>query len=271
METFIKKYQEKRVQQKISLEDLHKRTKISVKHLEAIEKGQFNILPNAYVRLFFKAYVAEIGGDSEKALSEFDKHFVDYKDKIETKLDELDKPLIKPKQLVKKSVLFSKNTLSSRSNLINGLILLLIWIFAIIIIRKITISNNQEIISDQTSRNGQFVNEEILQSNYQEVSKTERILDINPPYTVTIIASDQTFLSVITDLKSEEQFFMDKDDQRSISFLNELDLFLDVGINSELFINGEPHQINATQPYPVRIIITTNPLQIAISQFSPLN
>ncbi|MFC1550583.1 helix-turn-helix domain-containing protein [Candidatus Neomarinimicrobiota bacterium] len=271
METFIKKYRDKRVQQKISLEDLNKRTKISVKHLEAIEKGQFNILPNAYVRLFFKAYVSEIGSDPDKALSELDRHFVDNKDKTDNKKDKPEQSSTKPKQLIKKSVSFSKNTLSSRSNLINGLILLLIWIFAIIIIRKITISNNQENIVEQSRENRQFVNEEILQSNYQEISKTERILDINPPYVVTIVATDHAYLSVQTDSQNEQQIFMTNDDQRTISFLNFLDIIIDVGINTELFLNEDQLQINATQTYPVRILFTTNPLQITISQFIPLN
>ena len=72
MPEFIKDLVELRKSQDISLEDIYERTKISIASLQSIEKGNFNDLPITYVRLFLKAYVNEIGGDSVKALNDLD-------------------------------------------------------------------------------------------------------------------------------------------------------------------------------------------------------
>ena len=72
MPEFIKDLVELRKSQDISLEDIYERTKISIASLQSIEKGNFNDLPITYVRLFLKAYVTEIGGDSVKALNDLD-------------------------------------------------------------------------------------------------------------------------------------------------------------------------------------------------------
>ena len=80
MPEFIKDLVELRKSQDISLEDIYERTKISISSLQSIEQGNFNDLPTTYVRLFLKAYVTEIGGDSVKALKELAKVLEDQKD-----------------------------------------------------------------------------------------------------------------------------------------------------------------------------------------------
>ena len=72
MPEFIKDLVELRKSQDISLEDIYERTKISISSLQSIEQGNFNDLPVTYVRLFLKAYVTEIGGESIKALKDLD-------------------------------------------------------------------------------------------------------------------------------------------------------------------------------------------------------
>jgi cytoskeletal protein RodZ len=270
MATFIKKYRDKRVKQKISLEDLNKRTKISVKHLEAIEKGNFEILPKAYVRLFFKAYVTEIGSNSEEALTELDQYFSKDTSEKENKIEKAETPPKKSKHVIKKVSSLSKIKQTPRSKIVNGIILLLIWIFAIIIIRKITISNSQEIITAASS-DGQFVTIETLLSNFQELSTTDRIMDIQPPYTVTVVATNQVLITTNPNTEFEERNIIERNEQQIIPLTNVADFILNNCLNSELYINGESIQIDAVQPTPVRIMISENPLQIRITHFTPLN
>ncbi len=59
----------KRINKKITLEDLSLKTKIHVRYFEAIEKGDFSALPNTYIRLFLKTYAQELGVDFEEILS----------------------------------------------------------------------------------------------------------------------------------------------------------------------------------------------------------
>ncbi len=61
MAQFYKELKELRESQEISLEEIQDRTKINFKYLEAIEQGDFKILPVPYLRLFLRAYAEEIG------------------------------------------------------------------------------------------------------------------------------------------------------------------------------------------------------------------
>ena len=72
MAQFYKELKELRVSKEISLEDLESKTKINTKYLNAIEQGDFDILPAPYLRLFIRAYAIEIGGDSDRALEQLD-------------------------------------------------------------------------------------------------------------------------------------------------------------------------------------------------------
>ena len=47
-------------------------TKINEKYIQAIESGDFTVLPTVYMRLFLRAYAEFIGADSAKALEEFE-------------------------------------------------------------------------------------------------------------------------------------------------------------------------------------------------------
>ena len=56
----------------LSLEDLFKRTRINRSFLEALESGNFKVLPEAYVRLFLKKYAQEIGLSTGEILSRYE-------------------------------------------------------------------------------------------------------------------------------------------------------------------------------------------------------
>ena len=56
----------------LSLEDLFERTRINLSFLKAIEAGNFEALPRAYVRLFLKRYAQEVGLSSSVVLSRYE-------------------------------------------------------------------------------------------------------------------------------------------------------------------------------------------------------
>ena len=72
MNDFYKKLKSLREEKGIDLDKIHKRTKISLSALHAIEKGHFDQLPHTYVRLFLRAYAVEIGVDPEEALEDLE-------------------------------------------------------------------------------------------------------------------------------------------------------------------------------------------------------
>lgn len=63
---------EKRLEQGISMEKLQEETKIRKRYIEAIEQGDYNILPGQfYARAFIKSYAEYIGLDPEQILEEY--------------------------------------------------------------------------------------------------------------------------------------------------------------------------------------------------------
>jgi cytoskeletal protein RodZ len=61
-----------RIERRISIEDLQETTKIRKRYLEAIEEGNYKILPgNFYVRAFIKSYAEAVGLDPNEVLSLF--------------------------------------------------------------------------------------------------------------------------------------------------------------------------------------------------------
>ena len=73
-ELFYEKLSRLRKSTNIELREISEKTKINIKYLEAIEKGDFNSLPNTYVRLFIKAYAEHLKADVDIILQEYDKY-----------------------------------------------------------------------------------------------------------------------------------------------------------------------------------------------------
>ncbi|MDP2209840.1 MAG: DUF4115 domain-containing protein [Bacteroidota bacterium] len=61
-----------RISQEISLEDISAATRINVKFLQAIEEGQFSILPQAYVRAFIREYAAQVGMNPDDCIKKYE-------------------------------------------------------------------------------------------------------------------------------------------------------------------------------------------------------
>ena len=73
-ESFFDVLKNKRESQNIEISEICEFTRIHSKYIEAIEKGDFTVLPNVYIRLFLKSYANFIGADSAKALKDYELH-----------------------------------------------------------------------------------------------------------------------------------------------------------------------------------------------------
>ena len=74
IDSFFTELKNHREKQGVKLEEISDFTKINIKYLEAIENGDFNILPVVYMRLFLRSYSNYIGTDSKKALEDFESY-----------------------------------------------------------------------------------------------------------------------------------------------------------------------------------------------------
>lgn len=71
-EQFFKELKALRESQKIEISEISDRTKINPVYFEAIEKGDFSLLPVVYMRLFLRSYAIEIGADADKTLRDYE-------------------------------------------------------------------------------------------------------------------------------------------------------------------------------------------------------
>lgn len=62
-----------REKKKISLEEISTSTRISLRFLEAIERGNFTILPVVYIRAFLREYAAYVGLEPAEVLATYEK------------------------------------------------------------------------------------------------------------------------------------------------------------------------------------------------------
>ena len=74
MAPFYEELRDVRIAQSLTLEEISKETKIHPRFLHALEGGEFDILPEPYIRLFLKAYAIQIGVDYKVPLAKLDEH-----------------------------------------------------------------------------------------------------------------------------------------------------------------------------------------------------
>ena len=74
MNHFSEELRKEREARNITLFDISQKTRISIKYLQAIDQGAFDILPQTYVRAFIKAYAEAIGMDPSQILKKYEIH-----------------------------------------------------------------------------------------------------------------------------------------------------------------------------------------------------
>lgn len=72
MQELGEQLKKKRVEQQVSLMDISAETRINLKFLEAIEQGNFAVLPQTYVRAIIREYAAHVGLPSAEVLEQYE-------------------------------------------------------------------------------------------------------------------------------------------------------------------------------------------------------
>ena len=270
MAQFYKELQELRLSKEISLEELEARTKINVKYITAIEEGNFEILPVPYLRLFIRAYATEIGGDAEKSLDQLDS-FIGRTKPI--KNDEI-KDDIQISEKLNIGRLFPDNNLKLRKDIITVIILSILFIFSIIIIKKLSNEKIQEptIMNEQNIRKVNLISEEMLITNFTEDKFIEESLSIEPPFFLTLLSGSDIGVSIEQDTLSPYEKYLNPGTELNLEgFISEAELLFTNTIKLRVRLNGiELGPIN-NYPYPLRLIIKSSPSSFTAKLYKPIN
>ena len=278
MAPFYEELKSLREKQGIDLEEIHNRTKINLESLQAIESGQFDILPTPYIRLFIKAYAIEIGGDTNETLNQLEHHLnlMGRESSGESKRKRIRKSSgLSPESDQKH--LPPKPSRSMRSTLTKILPIVIIWFFAIIIFHKIYRVPENTDSGEQNFVNGtNFISEEKLLTDYKlEKSDEKAILsistEITPPFSLKIIPSQSVEYLVKEDTLPSQKVVKKSDEVSTFLIENRLDILLKHTLGIKVTLNGEPLDDIASQPYPLRITLLSDPPILGTKYYIPID
>ena len=275
MAQFYKELKDLRLSKEISLEELEARTKINIKYLSAIEEGNFEILPVPYLRLFIRAYATEIGGDSDRSLEQLDSFIGHSKPNRRTSniKDEI-KDDIQISQKINISNLFPGTNLKLRKDIITVTILSILFIFSIIIIKKLSKEeiNEPALPSEQNIRKVDLISEEYLITNFTEDKFIEESLSIEPPFFVTLLSGSDIGVSIEQDTLNPYVKYLNPGTEVNLKgFISKSELLFTNTTKLKIRLNGTELSPIKNYPHPLRLIIRSSPSSFTAKLYKPIN
>ena len=278
MAPFYEELKSLREKQGIDLEEIHNRTKINLESLQAIESGQFDILPTPYVRLFIKAYAIEIGGDTNETLNQLEHHLnlMGRESSLESKRKRTRRSS-GPSPESDQKHLPPKPSRSLRSTLTKIFPIVIIWFFALIIFHKIYQVPENTDFSEQSIVNGtNYISEEKLLSDYKLEKSDEKAIssistEITSPFSLKIIPSQSVECLVKEDTLPSQKFVKKSGEVSTFLIERRLDILLNHTLGIKVTLNGEPLDDIASQPYPLRITLLSDPPILGTKYYIPID
>ena len=282
MSEFYKKLKSIRLEKEIDLEKIHKRTKISLSALNAIEKGKFDQLSYTYVRLFLKAYSLEIGVDPDETLEEYEVFIGNKTVSKDTKIE--DNPIKSSKILFssikdenqqkidgKKAPLAKKPSLSIRTDITKSIFIILTLIFAIYIIlsinEEVEAKKPKEFVSDFEEEGP--ISDLTLENNYVKISETKQALKATSPFSITLTTDRRLWYEIKSDDLVKSEQVLPIGDNHLHRFKNKINIKFNQTLGLNLYLNDNNLSILKSSIYPVRIIISVPDKTVSILQYSP--
>lgn len=283
MAEFYKELKLIREEKGIELAKIHKRTKISLSALQAIEKGKFDQLPYTYVRLFLRAYAVEIGANPEEALESFE-IFIGNKEedpnkKIDESFDISAEALfsnnktgdIKKKSEQKNSILRKRPSISIRTDITKSIFIVSTLVFAVYIIlsinKEVEANKPKEFISDFEEEGP--ISDQMLEDNYVKISETKQALKAIAPYSIMLTTDQRLWYEIKSDDLAQSEQVLPIGDNHLHRFNNKINIKFNQSIGLNLYLNESKLNILESNSYPIIIIISVPERTVAIQQFSP--
>ena len=262
---FYSHYKKIRRERKIALEDISKRTKIDIKYLKSLESGKFAEIPGIYTKLFFRAYINEIGCDIDEALDSLE-NFLNKKDNKNTYKDE---DLNEDKSLF--NIRFSH---LQRSNILVGIIFLSL-VFATILLQDKPSS------SEEDKKALLRLTEKDIESIYAINSKESFSEDLQTPINIRFNSLNENYIKFSDNSNISSEYFIFEGDSQSNLISEEWngkDIDITIANTREveliLFSQSEFSQMldlsdRISNNFPVLITLRYDPLIISITKYIP--
>ena len=254
MKNFFQEFKQHREEQEITLEDISDVTKINVRFLQALEEGNFEVLPETYIRLFLRAYAKEIGIDPDEAIEKLEIYqgkVADFQPRIREPQPELpEKPEFGESPGSPRINLKPNNTFNwKRTLLIIILFVAVIWAIKSYVSSSQERSPNTQSTELQSARQGnrtvssedvvsdeQFEGGEVVDRTQQSVPSVNASEDI----VLQVNAVARTWLRVRRDNAPTEEYLFLPQDSKTLRATNRIELRIGNSAGANLTLNGEP-------------------------------
>ena len=274
MSEFYKELKQLRKERGIDLEEIHSRTKISVAMLKAIEDGQFSRLPHTYTRLFVRAYALEIGADADDTLRRLERllgnESAPLNEKNDLEEDTLDKPVENEEEITDSST-SSRTAKNMHIDMVKGILLVSVLIFAIYIIREI---NEEKAANAPISYPSEFeeegpITDQILQNDYDLIVNSVQMMEAEAPYSLKVATAEKVWYQTRTDNLSPSDDVLPSGDNRIYEFTDSLDILFKHSESLNLYLNGSALNSFDSSSNPIRITLSTRDKTVTIQRFAP--
>lgn len=253
LKKFTEELKEHREKAGITLQNVAAKTRIDIKFLKALEDGNFNFLPDIYVKAFIKQYARVVGLDEEETLQSYilakeGKEEVKQEDTGEKKEDtdeQKTKTDIEPNKPAK---IFTDDGVNKKSNeddkkkqkqliiggSVIGVVLFVLFLFIngsddIIVEEKPYEEVLQETPNRYIEEESNQTTEETITANIEELTLTITNVD----------SADTSWVLVIVDGKSTEDFLLLPKISKTIKANNNFNFTLGNSGVVKLILNGE--------------------------------
>ena len=273
---FYKEIQAKREELGMTIEQVAQKIKISQDILINIEKGEFESLPDLYIRLFIKSYTMELGLDPEEYLSKYEaesgskKH--DVKQNIQSRENQSN---VKNKPV---------NSASEKNKLIVFISTIAILIFVIVILKQILSENTTQTISPVHQRliqndtiaeqindipkeqpkpekkqiNNSTQNTEEKTEESQNLETTAALLDTSNQIHLNMEISDTCWVKLIIDKKDTSEALFRPGTIRNWKAFEVFDIRIGRPEIVKLFLNNKKLENIDNGTVPRHLVITKN-------------
>jgi len=263
---FAHELKEAREKADITIQNLSARSRLDIKFLQSIERGDFSFLPELYVKAFIKDYAKFIGLDVNETIKKYEaaKKGIDYnkiKDEDETEVVQTDK---KEKLFGEQQNNTIQNTQSSGgfnffSDKQNVKILAIVGgvILAVVIALLVFNSNNQpEIIVKEKPY--EEVRKENQQRFVQEKNKSNTTVKKENQLALLISATDTSWFKVQSDTSGPKEFTLFPGSKININSYEKFVMIIGNSGGVTLNLNGNELNISGKDKLVKYVLITKN-------------
>ncbi len=285
-----------RKKKKITLEQISNRTRIDIKYLEAIESGNFSVMPDVYIRAFLKEYAEFIGLDADETMQKYKlaqsgKLYNEPQENIKETLDipktENQQPTFVSEDL-EKPPLPDENKTTPILYYIFTSVILLIFIYFIYysFLKDKSVENIKEkpfaqvlkVHEEQNvnetkntikNKNSNKIDPDKIVSKSVESLNNATISDImnnrmvpeniqQNKLKLTIIGLEKSWMRVVVDNKQNNEFIIDEGIRKSLYGNKQFYLHIGNSAGVQIFLNGKELNFKKNEGRVRKFIITRN-------------